>query len=299
MQEQEKTDNKETTNHKEETYIKFNGTNYIYQKANNNDNITIICISGIGGYTGIFTDLAHFILNKNQYNVLRYDLFGRGHSDYPADNIFDADSHLKQLRDLIVHLNLDKQKYILIGHSMGGCLATAYSNKFPDEVKSLILLAPAGIMDFQSIQWMKTCPTWLHPVVKMPLQYIQEVSWRLNYVDHWSPAANKTVAELYELHKQVPTLFEAVWQCLMQFPLYGSEDIVETLANNSTIEVLLMWGKKDQLVPYNNLNKWRQILEKNGKQFTCISYEELGHHFFFEERERALNDIYNFLISYL
>ena len=47
MQEKEKTDNKETTNDKEATYIKFNGTNYIYQKANNNDNTTIICISYI------------------------------------------------------------------------------------------------------------------------------------------------------------------------------------------------------------------------------------------------------------
>ena len=35
MQEQEKTDNKETTNDKEETYIKFNGTNYIFISNSN------------------------------------------------------------------------------------------------------------------------------------------------------------------------------------------------------------------------------------------------------------------------
>lgn len=291
-----------------ETYVKFNGTNYIYQKAFLNEkekeNKTIICIHGIGGHTGMFTDVTNFFLNKNdkndkKYNVLRYDLIGRGHSDYPGNNIFDADSHINQLRDLILYLNINKQKYILIGHSMGGCLATLYANKFPNEVTALILLAPAGIMDFPSIQWMKMSPNWLHPLVKMPLKYIQEASWRLNFVDYWSPIANKTVSELYELHRQVPTIFDAVWQSLMQFPLQGSEEEVEKLALNSTIPILLMWGKKDKIVPYDNLSKWIKLLEKKGELFASISYEELGHDFLLEDPERVFNDIYEFFLYYL
>ena len=313
--EQQTASNKEET----ETYIKYNGTNYIYQKAlsneneneNKKDNKTIICIHGIGGHIGMFTDLANFFLHKNKnknknksendkrYNVLRYDLIGRGRSDYPDNNIFDADSHIKQLRDLILYLNINNQKYIIIGHSMGGCLATLYANKFPNEVTALILLSPAGIMDFPSIQWMKMCPDWLHSVVKIPLKYIQEASWRLNFVDHWSPIANKTVAELYELHRQAPTIFDAAWQSLMQFPLQGSEEEVEKLGSTSTIPVLLMWGKKDKIVPYDNLSKWTKLLEKKGELFAAISYEELGHDFYLEDPNRAFNDIYEFFLYYL
>ena len=59
---------------KETIFIKSNGTNYIYQKQeqNTNNNKTIICIHGIGGHSGLFTDLASYFFNLNYNAVLLY-----------------------------------------------------------------------------------------------------------------------------------------------------------------------------------------------------------------------------------
>lgn len=299
MQTNKKTsENNEETKEKENNetiFIKSNGTNYIYQKQeqNTNNNKTIICIHGIGGHSGLFTDLASYFFNLN-YNVLRYDLIGRGHSDYPSDNKFDAESHIKQLRDLIVHLDLHETKYIILGHSMGGCLASLYTNKFSEEIAGLILLAPAGILEQNiALKILPYCPSWL---MKIPLRYIQEAAWRLNYADNWSQIANKTIEEFKILLEEVPTIFDASYECLLQFPLSKLEEEITSLSLNSTLPILLMWGKKDVILPYEpNFMKWGKLLEQKEKLLACTLYDELGHDFFREDPEKVFSDINIFL----
>ena len=300
--EEENKEESQKEKNSEAIFVKSNGTNYIYQKSNSKENKTIICIHGISGHIELFADFASYFLNLEfeQYNVLRYDLIGRGHSDYPHDNKFDSESHLKQLRDLIVHLELDRSsKYIILGHSMGGCLATLYTNKYPEEVDALILLAPAGLLEKSfAFKLLDYCPSW---PMKFLLKYIQETGWRLNFVDHWSPIANKIVSDLYDLHTKVPTIFDASYECLLQFPLSNlEEEVVTSLATNPTLPILLMWGKKDEIISCDlNFMKWAKLLEQKEKLLACTLYDELGHDFFIEDPENIFRDIELFLQHFL
>lgn len=300
----------QATNEKnnEQKNVKFNGTNYIYNKSfindndnkndnnNNNDTKTIICIHGIGGYVGLFDDFLNLL--PEGYNILRYDLIGRGHSDYPIDNKFDTDTHINQLRDLIVHLGLHQTKYILLGHSMGGSIATLYTNKFPEEVAALILLAPSGILERNTaLKILNYCPSWL---VKTPLKCMQEAWWRLNFADNWSPSANKTVEKMHALHAEVPTIFDAFYECLFQFPLSNLEEEVTKLSINPTLPILLLWGKKDTIVSCDtNFTKWAKLLEQKEKLLACTLYDDLGHDFFIEDPINVFQDIKLFLKHFL
>jgi pimeloyl-ACP methyl ester carboxylesterase len=292
---------KESNILKEETlfqHTKFNGTNYIYNKIVTDKNRTIICIHGIGGFCEHFSDFSTYFLNTEQkYNILRYDLIGRGYSDYPNDNKFDADSHIKQLRDLVLYLKLNEEKYIIVAHSMGSCIATIYSNKFPEEVNSLILLSPAGLLGtFYPVEFVKWCPNWMHQVLKMPLKQIQEVGWRMNFTDKWSYKANRQVEKINELYKEVPSVFDASYECLLQFPLFTLEEEVEKLGLNKTFPLLLMWGKKDETIPYDpNFSKWLKYLQKKEDMLSCVLYDDLGHCFFLEKPNKVFLDIEYFL----
>jgi len=299
----EKENNEEAN--KEETHVKFNGTNYIYNKLSDNENTntntnkTIICIHGIGGYTGLFDDFLNLV--SDGYNILRYDQIGRGYSDYPLDNKFGVEPHLNQLRDLIVHLGLHQTKHILLGHSMGGCLATLYTNKYPEEVEALILLAPAGLLERNTaLKILDYCPRWINALVKIPLKCMQETWWRLSFVDHWSQSATQTVEKMQALYADSPTIFDALYECLFQFPLSNLEEEVITLSKNPTLPILLMWGKQDAVVSCEtNFIKWARLLVTKEKLFACTLYEELGHDFFIEDPDKVLKEITVFLQHYL
>jgi pimeloyl-ACP methyl ester carboxylesterase len=77
------------------------------------------------------------------YRVLTYDLYGRGLSDAPRGAHTPA-FHARQLGDVLASQGL-AEDVTLIGYSMGGAIATAYAGANPQQVKRLVLIAPAGI----------------------------------------------------------------------------------------------------------------------------------------------------------
>ena len=94
----------------------------------------------------------------------------------------------------------------------------------------------------------------------------------------------------------MPTIFDASYECLLQFPLSNLEEDVTSLSLNPTLPILLMWGKKDAIVPHDpNFMKWVKLLELKDKLLACTLYDELGHDFFREDPEKVFSDIHIFL----
>jgi pimeloyl-ACP methyl ester carboxylesterase len=78
------------------------------------------------------------------YRVLCYDLYGRGLSDAPRGQQ-DLPFFTRQLGDLLTSQGLS-ENVTLIGYSMGGAIATAYAAANPQQVRQVVLIAPAGIV---------------------------------------------------------------------------------------------------------------------------------------------------------
>jgi triacylglycerol lipase len=273
---------------------KYKGTHYILKKCNLESSETaktIICITGIGGFTKLFDSLSDVIVT-NGYNVLLYDLIGRGYSDYPSNNIFNAESHIQQLRDLIIFLGINQDKYILLGHSMGGCLASFYANEYNEEIASLILLSPTGLLHNDMLQMIQSCPLWLQSIIKYPANYLQELSWRLCFENSTSDIAEETVKSLIVVNDKNPKMFDALWECLLQFPLSNNEAQLKQLASKN-IQTLLLWGEMDNVVTFEHLLLWKTILESDSLK--TITYPDLGHNFFIEDPETVASDICEFL----
>ncbi|MBM3166520.1 MAG: alpha/beta hydrolase [Chloroflexi bacterium] len=79
-------------------------------------------------------------LTRAGFQVLRYDLYGRGYSDRPAAS-YDRQFYRKQLLELLDNLDI-KKPVDLAGMSLGGAIATDFTANYPDRVRSLVLFAP-------------------------------------------------------------------------------------------------------------------------------------------------------------
>jgi pimeloyl-ACP methyl ester carboxylesterase len=243
-----------------------NGTNYIFQPSENANMPTVVCVHGIGSFGADFELICKDFFSIG-YSVLRYDLLGRGFSDYPADGKFDGPAHVQQLRNLVVDLKISGTgaKYHIIGHSMGGALVTIYAAEYMKEIASITLLTPAGLMDKGLLPVIRGSRSTFGTFAKVAIVKPSQLSaWRRGYL---KPATNanavRVVAELQEVNRTNIRQFDAFWGSVLQFPLYGIDDSVRLFATSaeSDVSVHVVWAEKDDVVPYStNYTRWKRLL---------------------------------------
>jgi pimeloyl-ACP methyl ester carboxylesterase len=82
---------------------------------------------------------------KENFRCIAVDLPGYGKSD-KADYAYSMTFYGEQIKSMIAKLNL--QNVYLAGHSMGGQIAMVMGLRYPDLIKGLILINPAGFEEF-------------------------------------------------------------------------------------------------------------------------------------------------------
>ncbi|KAI0339886.1 alpha/beta-hydrolase [Trametopsis cervina] len=85
-------------------------------------------------------------LVKEGLRVLVYDLYGRGYSETPEDRPFDAHLYTFQLAFLLQYIGWSSVD--VVGFSMGGAIAAAFTHLFPHLVReNVAFLAPGGMLE--------------------------------------------------------------------------------------------------------------------------------------------------------
>lgn len=105
----------------------------------------LVCMPGYGAGTGFF--FRNFQGLSSHFRLFAVDWLGTGLSGRPR---YTARSR-EEAEDFFIsslHAWREKQgldRFILLGHSLGGYLATCYALKYPQHVDHLVLVCPAGV----------------------------------------------------------------------------------------------------------------------------------------------------------
>lgn len=112
------------------------GTIFIAQ--NGEGGTPVFFIHSFGGST------AHWQNQMQHLNTrtIAMDIRGHGNSAAPANNDYAVESMVKDLETVVDSLQLDK--FILVGHSMGGSIAISYAAKHPEKVAGLLITGTPG-----------------------------------------------------------------------------------------------------------------------------------------------------------
>ncbi|MDK2963238.1 MAG: hypothetical protein PWQ29_632 [Verrucomicrobiota bacterium] len=91
-------------------------------------------------------------LQDQGYSILIPDQIGFGKSSKPVDYQFSFAALATNTRKLMDELNI--RKSIVVGHSMGGMLASRFALLYPDRTQKLILVNPIGLENYlQYVQY--------------------------------------------------------------------------------------------------------------------------------------------------
>ncbi|MBZ4422432.1 alpha/beta hydrolase [Myxococcus sp. RHST-1-4] len=85
---------------------------------------------------------AQFVHLRRSRRAVALDLRGHGKSAPPADGDISVEDFARDIEAVVDALGL--QRFVLVGHSMGGAVCAAYAGLHPDRVAGLFLLDPAS-----------------------------------------------------------------------------------------------------------------------------------------------------------
>uniref|UniRef100_T1J514 1-acylglycerol-3-phosphate O-acyltransferase ABHD5 n=1 Tax=Strigamia maritima TaxID=126957 RepID=T1J514_STRMM len=186
------------------------------------DNTPLVLVHGFGAGVGLWIlNLDHLAKNRPVY---AFDLLGFGRSSRPR---FSSDAQEAELQlvdsieDWRKELKLDK--FIILGHSMGGFLASAYSLRYPDRVKQLILADPWGFPESpKNSQQPRQLPLWVKAVVTLlqpfnPLAAVRVAGpWGPRLIEKLRPDLKKKFAVVTD--DDSDTISNYIYHCNAQKP---------------------------------------------------------------------------------
>ena len=253
---------------------------------------TIILVHGLASNAG-FWRCSIPLLSKN-YRVIAVDLPGYGKSQkdaYPYTMTF----YSEQIKKLADELKLDK--FILVGHSMGGQIAITFSLKYPERLEKLVLASPAGIEEFEQGEgdWLRSVMT-VTGVKKTPEDGIRR-NLALNFYtwnDKWEWMVEERVRMIKA--KDFDDFAYTVVRCvngMLDEPTFDK-------LKNISVPTLIVHGKNDGLIPnpYLNPGFTADVFEWGAKQIpNCKRYEidECGHMLQIEKPEEFSKAVLDFI----
>ena len=220
-----------------------------YELAGPDTGKTVILVHGfsVPYYIGDSTFPA---LVKAGYRVLRYDTYGRGFSDRP-DVTYDAALFRRQLSQLLQALNIHSV-YAMAGVSFGGPVTADFVTHYAGMVSRVILIDPV-YPNLRKVNHSAFIVNYSMAVT--PGDMVNGQLTDLKY-----PSRFPTWGEQYKTAMQYKGFRNALVCTLLHYAPPGA--IVDNYKALDSLhkQVLLIWGREDNTVPFKNSDSLRQIL---------------------------------------
>jgi pimeloyl-ACP methyl ester carboxylesterase len=235
------------------------------QQQGKDNQETILLVHGFGDTKDSFLDLAAGL--TDDYRIVALDLPGFGESAIRMDQDYSATFYVSVILDFLDQLDIDSVH--LVGYSMGGMLAAKVASQSPDRVRTLTLLAPAGLQGDQ--------PSEMDRIVAegkgIPLTYRDRESFdrlmRLNFhqqLDVPDFAIRAVIAEgkeRAELHELIfSKLFNAADRAAFEQQIAALK-----------MPTVLIWGTEDRILDVSAADRWSQV----NPDIRVVLLPEVGH----------------------
>lgn len=230
-------------------------------------------------------------LAKEGFQVVRYDLFGRGLSDRPH-TAYTLALFMRQLQELLAALEL-KGPVALLSLSMGGVIAADFAARNPNQVAQLSFIAPVGFaLDLPWQTKLLHRPLFGEVLLGLFSQFGINHLLEAMLSDFYQPteAAKDYFIPRYSQQMQFQGFKRALLSTLRNGILDEDLSLFEKLGQFE-IPVQLIWGREDGTVPFRHHKNFQRLVPRT--EFHAIA--EAGHipHF---ERPKLVNPL---LIDFL
>lgn len=252
----------------------------LHVKKDNVENAkaTIIITHGIAEHSGRYQEITD-VLNKEGFNVVRYDVRGHGQSQGRRGALKSYHQMIDDLHELVIEEKKNSDlKIFLIGHSMGGLIVNMYGVKYHDIDGIISSAAPSyfikDVLPFRIIGY-----KWLGFLAK-----------KTNFADD-QLSRIKAVEEAY--------INDPLNLKKFYFSLAGNMFVSGVRYLNKNIKyqqtpILILHGGNDKIVPMEFSQRLMEMIPHNQKEL--IIYKDNYHEIFNDlDKETVFKDVVRWL----
>ena len=247
--------NNQTRQQADGSFIELTDGVVHYELSNPDKEQAVVLVHGFSVPYFIFDPTFKF-LTQSGFRTLRYDLFGRGFSDRPHKR-YNIDLFIDQLHDLLDALRFT-HPVNLIGLSMGGPITGTFTARFPERVKSLTLIDPAGARSVSLTPMVKAMK--IPGVAEAVFGLIgSEILLKSAAKDFFDPELIGMFLDKYKVQMQYKGFNRAILSSIRNDMLGAFVEAYKSV-HEMKIPVLLLWGRNDKTVPFEHSADLRAML---------------------------------------
>lgn len=152
---------------------------------------TVVLLHG-KNFSGAYWERTAKDLREHGYQVVMPDQLGFGKSDKPVAYQYSFAGLAANTRSLLEALHVEKA--VVLGHSMGGMLATRFALMYPALTEKLVLLNPIGLEDWaeRGVPY-RGLEGWYARGLKTTAEGIKRYQLESYYDGDWQPAYQRWV----------------------------------------------------------------------------------------------------------
>ena len=204
-------------------------------------------------------------LNEKGYGVLIPDQIGFGKSSKPVHYQYSFPALAHHTRALMKSLKIEKS--IVIGHSMGGMLASRFALMYPPATDMLILVNPIGLENYlQYVEYKGTDFFYKNELAKTP-DSIRGYQQKNYYAGQWNEQY-EALTHFIIGQIQGPDKELVAWVNAQTYDMIFTQPVINEFKDIS-VPVRLIIGTRDRTGPGRN---WK----KPGVDYELGRYDRLG-----------------------
>ncbi|MFC0710321.1 alpha/beta fold hydrolase [Azorhizophilus paspali] len=181
-------------------------------------------------------------LTKAGYRVVAPDQIGFCKSSKPQHYQYSFQQLAANTRELLESIGLER--YSLMGHSMGGMLATRFALLYPGRLERLILVNPIGLEDWKALGVpYRTVDQWYAHELRTSAEGIRDYQLGTYYAGQWRPEFDRWV-------KMQAGLFQGrgkervAWNSALTYDMIYTQPVYYEF-EQLKVPTLLLIGEKD------------------------------------------------------
>ncbi|TMM46532.1 alpha/beta fold hydrolase [Colwellia ponticola] len=278
-------------------FINRNGHQYHY--VNEGLGSPVVMVHGNPSWSFYYRNLVSQLSQNHQCIVP--DHIGCGLSDKPGDDAYDYTlaNRIDDLDALLTHLQI-KENITLVVHDWGGMIGMGYAARYPERIKRLVILNTGA---FHLPKAKKLPPAlWLGRntfVGTLLVRGLNAFSSVASYIGVKRKPMAKDIRQAYvapfnSWKNRISTL-----RFIQDIPLKPSDrnyslvsDISDSLAQFTSLPMLICWGLKDFVFDKHFLDEWQQRFP----QAHVHAFADCGHYILEDASDEVVPLINDFLV---